>query len=67
MPKSLRVGTHIKTNRKINIQKLNSVTSFMLSEEEMINVLGGENNVTHLTNLGDKDHKCDKCDKCATC
>ena len=42
----------------------------MLSEEEMINVLGGENNetiTTQPTNPGtqnpDKCNKCDKCDK----
>lgn len=58
----------------MNIQKLNSVTSLMLSEEEMINVLGGENNETIITQPTDPDtqdpdksNKCDKCDKCTIC
>lgn len=54
----------------MNIQKLNSVTSLMLSEEEMINVLGGENNetiTTQPTNPSSKSNNCDKCDKCEKC
>lgn len=55
----------------MNIEKLNNISSLMLSEEEMINVLGGENNETiptQPTNPGtqnpEKCNKCDKCDKC---
>lgn len=55
----------------MNIEKVNNISSLMLSEEEMINVLGGENNetiTTQPTNPGtqnpDKCNKCDKCDKC---
>lgn len=55
----------------MNIEKVNNISSLMLSEEEMINVLGGENNetiTTQPTNPGtqnpEKCNKCDKCDKC---
>ncbi len=55
----------------MNIEKVNNISSLMLSEEEMINVLGGENHetiTTQPTNPGtqnpEKCNKCDKCDKC---
>lgn len=57
----------------MNIQKLDNINSVILSEEEMINVLGGENKetITDSTNPGtqnpDKCNKCDKCDKCMIC
>lgn len=54
----------------MNIQELEKINSAILSEEEMINVLGGENfenfEITEPeteTNSA-KCNKCDKCDKC---
>lgn len=58
----------------MSIQKTNSTTSLMLSEEEMFNVLGGENNediapppTIPNDKKPDKSNKCDKCDKCILC
>lgn len=55
----------------MNIQELVKVNSTILSEEEMINVLGGESfensNLTQPDTNPDKSNKCDKCDKCEKC
>lgn len=52
----------------MNIQELKKVNSTILSEEEMINVLGGENiddtEIVQPDSNTDKCNKCDKCDKC---
>ncbi len=54
----------------MNIQELEKINSAILSEEEMINVLGGENfDNSEITkpetdSYSDKCNKCDKCDKC---
>lgn len=54
----------------MNIQELEKINSTILSEEEMINVLGGENfesfEITQpeTESNTDKCNKCDKCDKC---
>jgi len=55
----------------MSIQELEKGNSTILSEEEMINVLGGENFETSEvlkpetnSNNSDKCNKCDKCDKC---
>lgn len=52
----------------MNFQELEKVNSSILSEEEMINVLGGENfesaEVLQPDTYSDKCNKCDKCDKC---
>lgn len=55
----------------MSIQQFDIIPSSILSEEEMINVMGGTSgNVVpfqpHDSN-SNKCEKCDKCDKCTTC
>jgi hypothetical protein len=53
----------------MNIHELDIVNSSILSEEEMINVLGGESleipDIPKPDTNSDKCNKCDKCDKCS--
>ncbi|GFH97921.1 hypothetical protein IMSAGC004_00304 [Bacteroidaceae bacterium] len=52
----------------MNIQELEKINSTILSEEEMINVLGGENvENSEITKPGENSEKCNKCDKCDKC
>lgn len=60
----------------MNIQELEKVSAVILSEEELIYVLGGENFInqggpddlaeTNSAKCGNCD-KCGKCDKCGVC